>query len=1192
MLEKFSKQYSLSKTISIGLIPEGNTVENVKSVIESDQKRDANAKIVKSLIDRYHRHFISTVLSCRHIIYRVNLQEYYAAYLSGDSEGMAKCADRIADDIATEFKQPTLSIKGKRQQTIEVLSKHPDTTILDVMVNCDLYTDDEKAILQSFKGFTTYFTKFFNTRSLLYSFETSNGAGLSGSVIGRILNDNLPRFLYNLDVYKKVSERMDIQDTDGYFSVDGFNLVLGQEGVDAYNTILGGVADEAGTKTLGLNERINLYNQQIDKSTGEKPLPLFKMLYKLPLVERESASFVISAFDSEADVITSVKSVSTTFTQIVMDNMETSVFEPTYDFDEVYVGVENISEVSKILTEDWRTLENAWNASYDKTKSVKVRNKDGYSDKRRKEFKKVGRFSITDICELLETTPVVVMGLLKIYFAQELKVKALASVPYRVLERDSSKKFTDDEKLQIKNYLDSIKDCERFFGLFCSDAGDPLFVSNLTRAVELFDGYNTIYNKVRNFCTKKPYDDKKFKLSMNNCDFLTGWAVSNEPRRRGFILRDKGAYYLAVSLTSKVAALQTPTDDDDYYEKMVYMQIPDAGKALPKMFFADNYVREHGVSQDLVDLINKRRAGGTYTPAEEQSLIRYYIDCIRNREEWDPYEFNFKPMYGSLREFISDVNNQSYNLRFIHISKAAVKDMMDSGDLLLFRFYNRNFSEYSHGRDGAYTRYFKLLFADENRRGEFLQLKGGAELFFRPKSLERNVTHPKNQPIKNKNPRTNKQYSKFNYDLIKDRRFTEDKFMLNLCIGINSMCEDNRPYAINQAVREHLKNAEKYNVIGINRGENNLIYLTVIDRFGRILESKSLNVIDNYDYNAAMTERGNQRTDERVSWGSISDIKNLKSGYIGKAVHEICKMIVKYDAIVVFDNVNGPFVSSRGKIEKNVYQKLQQALVQKLNYLTFKDTPENELGSFKYGYQLSNPYKNPNDLSTQNGIIFFLSPWGISRVDPKTGFMDLLHAKYVNMDMYKEFLAKFTSISYVERPGMFKFKFDYKNFLDWQKLPGKTDWTIYSNGERTEFYMDKRSGRYKMNVVDLTAAFKDLFDSYGVAYGTTSHLLTDILKINKPDFFKQFNRLLSLTLQMVNHGEDDAYVLSPVLGADGKFFDSRNCESYEPSCSDANASYNMARKGLMLIDNIKRSEDGKGIFTISKQDFLNYVAFG
>jgi CRISPR-associated protein Cpf1 len=47
---------------------------------------------------------------------------------------------------------------------------------------------------------------------------------------------------------------------------------------------------------------------------------------------------------------------------------------------------------------------------------------------------------------------------------------------------------------------------------------------------------------------------------------------------------------------------------------------------------------------------------------------------------------------------------------------------------------------------------------------------------------------------------------------------------------------------------------------------------------------------------------------------------------------------LKYNAIIVLEDLNGGFKRGRQKIEKSVYQKLELALAKKLGYLVLKDT--------------------------------------------------------------------------------------------------------------------------------------------------------------------------------------------------------------------------------------------------------------
>lgn len=86
----------------------------------------------------------------------------------------------------------------------------------------------------------------------------------------------------------------------------------------------------------------------------------------------------------------------------------------------------------------------------------------------------------------------------------------------------------------------------------------------------------------------------------------------------------------------------------------------------------------------------------------------------------------------------------------------------------------------------------------------------------------------------------------FEYDLIKDRRYTVDKFLFHVPITMNfkSVGSEN----INQQVREYLQQADDTHIIGIDRGERHLLYLVVIDMQGNIKEQFTLNEIVN-EYN-------------------------------------------------------------------------------------------------------------------------------------------------------------------------------------------------------------------------------------------------------------------------------------------------------------------------------------------------------
>ncbi len=171
---------------------------------------------------------------------------------------------------------------------------------------------------------------------------------------------------------------------------------------------------------------------------------------------------------------------------------------------------------------------------------------------------------------------------------------------------------------------------------------------------------------------------------------------------------------------------------------------------------------------------------------------------------------------------------------------------------------------------------------------------------------------------------------------------------------------------INQDVNEFLKNNNDIHIIGIDRGERHLLYLTLIDLNGNIKKQISLNEILNKhngneyktDYHLLLDKREDERKKERESWKTIETIKELKEGYISQVVHKICELMVENNAIVVLEDLNFGFMRGRQKVEKQVYQKFEKMLIDKLNYLVDKKKPINAVGGVLQALQLTNKFES------------------------------------------------------------------------------------------------------------------------------------------------------------------------------------------------------------------------------------------
>ncbi|MPM65568.1 CRISPR-associated endonuclease Cas12a [bioreactor metagenome] len=409
---------------------------------------------------------------------------------------------------------------------------------------------------------------------------------------------------------------------------------------------------------------------------------------------------------------------------------------------------------------------------------------------------------------------------------------------------------------------------------------------------------------------------------------------------------------------------------------------------------------------------------------------------------------------------------------------------------------------------------------------------------------------------------------------------------------------------INSEVNQFLQEADNLHIIGIDRGERHLLYLTVVDMQGNIKEQYSLNeIVNNYNGNVYRTnykdllqKREDERDKERKSWKTIENIKELKEGYLSQVIHKITQLMIKYNAIVVLEDLNLGFMRGRQKVEKQVYQKFEKMLIDKLNYLVFKNKATTETGGLLKAYQLTNKFESFQKMGKQNGFLFYIPAWNTSKIDPVTGFVNMFDASYINLEKAKSFFNNFETITFNAK-GWFEFEVsDYKKFNP-KTIETRTEWTICTYGNRIETYRNAtKNNQWDNREVNLTEEFKKLFEKYNISLN--NDLKAEILSQTEKAFFERMLYLFRLTVQMRNSetNTEKDYMISPIADENGNFYNSDteknkgkdengNWISQLPVDADANGAYNIARKGLILIEKIKQSEklDKLDLFITNKE---------
>lgn len=579
------------------------------------------------------------------------------------------------------------------------------------------------------------------------------------------------------------------------------------------------------------------------------------------------------------------------------------------------------------------------------------------------------------------------------------------------------------------------------------------------------------------------------------------------------------------------------------------------------------------------------KKGANFALSDCHYLIDFFKQSIDKHEDWNKFPFSFSETssYKDISEFYREVERQGYMLGFRNVSVEFVNDLVDHGKLFLFQIWNKDFSDFSNGTPNMHTLYWRMLFDETNLADVVYKLNGQAEVFYRRRSLEieNTTTHSACQSIRNKNKMNEKRESVFTYDIVKDRRFTMDKFHFHVPISLNF--KSNEADKINRDVQNIIRQNGIEHIIGIDRGERHLLYLSLIDMKGVIKKQMSLNdIINEYkgishrtNYKELLSSREGERQEARRNWQKIENIKELKEGYLSQVVHIIAKMMVEYKAIVVLEDLNKGFVRGRQKIERQVYEKFEKMLIDKLNFYVDKQKDANEVGGLLKAFQLASKFESFKKLSQQkqSGCLFYIPAWNTSKIDPVTGFVNMLDTRFENVKKAQCFFSCFESIRYNSEKDWFEFSFDYNKFG--KRAEGtQCQWMLCTYGTRIRTFRNPtKNNQWDNEELVLTEEFKKVFHSAGI--DIKGNLKESICNLAVSKTLETLMELMKLLLQMrnsISNSEVD-YILSPVANSDGVFYDSRICGEDLPQDADANGAYNIARKGLLVVRKIKSITD-------------------
>ena len=1316
-INKFCGQgngYSVSKTLCFELKPIGKTLENISTgkFLESDKKKSEDYKDAKKIIDNYHCYFIDDVLKTLSLNWE-NLAKEINEYRKSKSDdaNLLFAQQKQRDEILKVFNSDK-RFKALIASTPKDLFNKLLPEWFEKVNSLEL----KKEAIETFQKFTSYFTGFQENRKNVYSSKV-----IPTAVPYRIVNDNFPKFLSNISVFETIQKKCpeviaevenELKDYLGneklsdIFTIQFFNKYLcqsgaaKQRGIDFYNQIIGGIVEKDKEQNLrGINQFLNLYWQQHPEFAKNnkriKMVPLFKQI----LSDRTTLSFKIESIDSDEELKLAILDCANKLEEKSKEDGK-SIFEKCcelfdsineQDLNEIYINRKDINNFSRILTGDWAWLQARMNYYAEEkftTKAEKSRYVKSLEDEG--ENKSKGFYTFAELNDVLkyssdnipETNIRIAdyFGRRYRYFyeketgnyipSEELVALSIEEMCDDILLKrknmDKAFETSEKEKLQedsetvskIKDFLDSLQELlHRVKPLKVNGVEESSFYANFDTIYSSLKEVISVYNKTRNYLTKKAATPEKYKLNFDNPTLADGWDLNKEQANTSVLFRKNGMFYLGIMNPKDKPkfADKYEVKDEDCYEKMIYKLLPGPNKMLPKVFFSTKGKETFNPPKEILSGYEKDRhkKGDSFDIDFCHKLIDWFKNAINQYEDWKKFDFKFSDTkkYKDISDFYREVTEQGYKLSFTNIPVLEIEKMVEDGNLYLFQIYNKDFSPESKGTPNMHTLYWKNLFSEENLKDVCLKLNGEAELFYRPVGIKNPIVHKKDSYLVNKLTKDGKSipesiyeeiYKNANgkldklskdaeeyknthdvvikvakHDIIKDKHYTVPKFLFHVPITINFKASGNS-YSLNENVRKFLKNNPDVNIIGLDRGERHLIYLSLINQKGEILEQFSFNTVEQsrndaepriIDYHEKLNQREKERDEARKSWQTIGKIAELKEGYLSAVIHKLAQLMIKHNAIIVMEDLNFGFKRGRFHVEKQVYQKFEHMLIDKLNYLVFKDKDLTEAGGVLNGYQLANQFESFQKLGKQSGMLFYVPAGYTSKIDPKTGFVNMFNFKdLTNVHKKRDFFSKFESISFDNDTDSFVFTFDYKNFDGKAKEEMFiSKWSVYSREKRIVYYSKTKS----YEDVLITEKLKSAFQKVNIDYTNGNDLLDSIMEIGadlkngeKPskevaDFWDGLLYNFKLILQMRNSNArtEEDYIISPVKAPDGTFFDSREEGKKEhnatlPKDADANGAYHIALKGLSLLKRFDVADEKslkKFDMKISNADWFKFV---
>lgn len=1149
---------------------------------------------------------------------------------------------------------------NKKELVIKFKKKSVEFLKEENVLNLLLHFYPEKAEeIKKFFGFFTYFSGFNTNRENYYSKEAK-----ATSISNRIINKNLIIFFANRDIFLEAKKKFErLSEFEDLFRIENFNLHLGQQGIEEYNERLGEIKSlinlEYNQKPENKKTPIKGF-KKLEKQIGCRPKNLReeKNNSLLPYLEKIGLGFqikknekgeyqiwqtmnflieeLIEKKDSSKSKLDSLISGYNNFFENWQDySLEEIWFrkEALNTISSRWFGGGNWFLISKVLSligvgkidkgeykiPDFVSLSEIKSAleilergiDFDiknNRKNIPSQENKLYAYKAGNLFKQDEKYKQCFKDSLFETLLTIWQMEInekyrQIFFQHKTK-SSDGKDEIRNAFLDEFKKhrqeiFSKDKRIDNRSvHVETVKNLveEGFLGILrltkyhslqkkgelAPNPVDPKFYDFLNNFWE--NNFIIDYHKaLQSTLTKKSYSEEKIKLNFEKGTLLNGFVESKTEKSnagtqygaylfRKKIDQEKYDYFLGLTKNSKLFSFyneQDKKEEETDFERLNYYQLK-LNSIYGSSYDGDYQEDKKNLSEkELIEKIKKTLKKYEKKVPRIEEIVKKEISSIKE-----------------MRTILDDIVKDK-----VFIFKKVTREQFDLAyksekDFYLFQIVNKDFSRKNiDSRENIHSIYFKNLISDKQNVFDL----GSGEIFFRKSSIEKEVDKKRSEKARK--------------EIIELKRFTENKYLLHLSTLINYK-QKKKVKEFTEGINDFIsKNYKNINIIGIDRGEKHLLYYSVINSKGEIIDQGSLNEIGGFDYNEALSKRSSDMMEARKNWETIGNIKNFKEGYLSQAVNKIYELVIEHNGLVIMEDLNSEFKAKRtAKVEKSIYKKFELALAKKLGHLVLKDRQPTEPGGVLNAYQLT-PLIQAGKIGMfekqkQWGVILYARANYTSITDPLTGWRK--HIYLSNTDNLEKIKNLFNpenkqgvKIEFNTEKNCFCFQYTDENNFNWELF-------AFDGLERFWWDKDKENEdktRGKVETFDLHNEFEEIFFNLDKSKSINQQLFSNE-KFNWKKLIFLWNLLNQIrnSCRIKREGIEDKidFIQSPVYSEKiSGFYDSRKAESIEketgikvPKDGDANGAYNIARKGLILAKRIKDNPEKPDLY-IYDSDWSN-----